>query len=138
MWKNQIFYDPFSYGQYTGPEGKIYTVHDEAILISHNETFLSFDYRNSTINPATNLTYIHDDTYMNARYYNYSLSIKAIAFIPSLFAFVTLGILVWRFGRFKPTKEDPYAGRLKKRKKNRFSFLMRKKKFYLDQPTDET
>jgi hypothetical protein len=41
------------------------------------------------------------------------------AFIPALAAFITLGILVWRFGRFRPSKQDPYAGRLLKRPKLR-------------------
>lgn len=124
MWKNQIFYTPYDYGQYTGPEDRIYTVQDQYSLDTFNETLMSFDYRNSTINPNTNQTYISTDTHMNSRYYSFHLGVKAIAFIPSLCMFITFGVLVWMFGRFKPTETDPYAGRLKKRikKKKRFSF----------------
>lgn len=119
MWKNQIFYAPIDYGQYTDSEGKIHTIKDEYSLENHNATMMTFDYRNSTINPMTNQTYISGDSVMNSRYYDYSIAVKGIAFIPALVAFVTLGILVWCFGRFKPSKQDPYAGRLLKRPKLR-------------------
>ena len=124
MWKNQIFYYPYDYGQYTGPEDKIYTVQDQYSLDTFNETFITFAYRNSTINPNTNLTYVSTDTHMNSRYYSFHTAVKGIAFIPSLCMFITFGVLVWMFGRFKPSEKDPYAGRLKKRikKKKRFSF----------------
>lgn len=119
MWKNQIFYAPYDYGQYVDNEGRIHTVKDTYSLENHNETLLSFAYRNSTINPLTNQTYISEDSVMNSRYYNYSLGVKAIAFIPSIAAFITFGLLIYNFGRFRPTKEDPYAGRLLKRPKLR-------------------
>lgn len=119
MWKNQIFYAPYDYGQYVDGEGKIHTVKDDYSLENHNETLLSFNYRNSTINPLTNQTYISGDTVMNSRYKEYGLGVKAIAFIPSIAAFITFGVLIFIFGRFKPTKEDPYAGRLLKRPKLR-------------------
>lgn len=119
MWKNQIFYAPIDYGQYTDSEGKIHTIKDEYSLENHNASLMTFDYRNSTINPMTNQTYISGDSVMNSRYYDYSIAVKGIAFIPALVAFVTLGILVWCFGRFKPSKQDPYAGRLLKRPKLR-------------------
>lgn len=122
MWKNQIFYKPYDYGQYTNPDGRIYTVQDEYSLEKFNETYITYDFRNSTINPNTGRAYIADDTHMNTKYLGYSLSIKGIAFIPSLAAFVVFGVLIWMFGRFKPTKHDPYAGRLKKRLKKRLSF----------------
>ena len=124
MWKNQIFYSPYDYGQYTGPEGKIYTVQDQYSLETFNETLTTFDYRNSTTNPNTNLTYVSTDTHMNSRYYRFHLGVKGIAFIPSVCMFITFGVMIWMFGRFKPTENDPYAGRLKKRikKKKRFSF----------------
>jgi hypothetical protein len=58
------------------------------------------------------------DNIMNARYNGYSLALKGLAFIPSIGIFVVFGILIWIYGRLpKPTKEDPYGGRLKKRKK---------------------
>ncbi|VDI42827.1 Hypothetical predicted protein [Mytilus galloprovincialis] len=117
MWKNQIFYAPYDYGQYTDNDGKIHTVNDDFSLDNHNETLMSFSYRNSTINPLTNQTYITEDGVMNSRFYDNSLAVKAIAFIPALAAFITFGVLVWQFGRFKPSKTDPYAGRLLKRPK---------------------
>jgi hypothetical protein len=45
MWKNQIFYAPIDYGQYTDSEGKIHTIKDEYSLevdtkFSVHDTFL--------------------------------------------------------------------------------------------------
>jgi hypothetical protein len=80
MWKNQIFYAPIDYGQYTDSEGKIHTIKDQYSLENHNATLMTFDYRNSTINPLTNQTYISGDSVMNSRYYDYSIFVKGIAF----------------------------------------------------------
>ena len=126
MWKNQIFYTPYDYGQYTGPDDKIYTVQDQYSLDTFNKSLINFVFRNATINPNTNLTFVSTDTHMNSRYYDVALGVKAIAFFPSLIMFIVFGLLVWFFGRYKPSEKDPYAGRLKKRfkKKKRFSFRM--------------
>ncbi len=121
MWKNQIFYSPHVYGQYLDSEDHIITVRDNYSLANHNETYMNFEYRNSTINPLTNLTYIQGDMIMNSRWYGYALAIKCTAFIPSMMAFICFGISVWYVGRWKPTVEDPHGGRLKKRKRLRFS-----------------
>ncbi|KAK3103381.1 hypothetical protein FSP39_018842 [Pinctada imbricata] len=99
---------------------------------NHNETLLSYDYRSVTINPSTNQTYLSGDTVMNARYNGYHLAIKLIAFIPSVSAFIVFGVLVWKFGRRKPSEKDVYAGRMMKRKKEhqtRFSLKQRFKNF---------
>ncbi|XP_060082891.1 transmembrane protein 117-like [Ylistrum balloti] len=122
MWKNQIFYKPYDYGQYVDSEGQIHTVLDDFSLNTFNESLLTWSYRNKTINPLTNASYLQGDMVVSTRYYDFSLALKGLAFIPALLAFVVFGITVWMFGRFKPTKDDPYAGRLKKRrKKRRFS-----------------
>ena len=122
MWKNQIFYAPFDFGQYVDPEGRIHSVNDPYSLGNFNESMMTFTYRNNTIDPITGLRYIELDTVMNARYNGYSLGLKAMAFVPSIGIFIAFGILVWIYGRMpKPTKADPYAGRLKKRKKRRFT-----------------
>ncbi|XP_041366549.1 transmembrane protein 117-like [Gigantopelta aegis] len=123
MWKNQIFYTPVEYGQYTDTDSRIHTVLDQYSLDTYNSSLLAYDFRNSTINPATNKTFIAGDTVMNSRFYNYSLTLKGMAFIPNIGVFLLFGILIWMYGRFKPTKDDPYAGRLKKRRKGwrRFS-----------------
>ena len=135
MWKNQIFYSPYDYGQYVDSEGKIHSVQDDYSLENHNETLLSYDYRSVTVNPNTNKTYLEGDTVMNTRYKGYHLAIKLIAFVPSVTAFIVFGVLVWKFGRRKPSDEDVYAGRLKKRKKRqkqtRFSFRNFTSKFNL-------
>lgn len=115
MWKNQIFYSPFDYGQYTDSDGKIHSVTDEYSLKSFNESQLSYSYRSVTINPLTNATYLAGDTVMNARYNGYHLVIKLTAFIPCFAAFITFGVLLWKFGRRVPHEKDVYAGRLKKR-----------------------
>ncbi|XP_021353314.1 transmembrane protein 117-like isoform X2 [Mizuhopecten yessoensis] len=122
MWKNQIFYKPIDYGQYVDAEGRIHTVLDDYSLKNFNESMLTWSYRNQTINPLTNATYLQGDMVVSTRYYGYSLALKGLAFVPALVAFIVFGVTIWMFGRFKPTKDDPYAGRLKKRgKRRRFS-----------------
>nr|XP_022330915.1 transmembrane protein 117-like isoform X5 [Crassostrea virginica] len=119
MWKNQIFYAPFDYGQYTDSDGKIHSVTDEYSLQTFNETQLSYSYRSVTINPLTNATYLAGDTVTNARYNGYHIVIKLLAFIPSFTAFGIFGVLLWKFGRRVPHEKDVYAGRLKKRPRDR-------------------
>ena len=119
MWKNQIFYAPFDYGQYTDSNGKIHSVTDEYSLQTFNETQLSYSYRSVTINPLTNATYLAGDTVTNARYNGYHIVIKLLAFIPSFTAFGIFGVLLWKFGRRKPHEKDVYAGRLKKKPRDR-------------------
>ncbi|XP_069132726.1 transmembrane protein 117-like isoform X2 [Argopecten irradians] len=122
MWKNQIFYKPYDYGQYVDSEGRIHTVLDDYSLQNFNESLLTWTYRNNTINPSTNASYLEGDMVVSTRYYDFSLALKGLAFVPALVAFIVFGITVWMFGRYKPTKDDPYGGRLKKRrKKRRFS-----------------
>lgn len=123
MWKNQIFYNPYDYGQYVNNDGRIYTVQDDYSLENFNESQITYAFRSNTINPDTNKTYVEGDTHMNTKYLDHHIGVKAIAFFPSIIAFIVFGVLIWQFGRFKPTETDPYAGRLKKRiKKKRFSF----------------
>ncbi|ELU08141.1 hypothetical protein CAPTEDRAFT_130530 [Capitella teleta] len=117
MWKNQIFYSPYEYGQYVNPEGRIITVKDRYSLETFNETEINYEWRSTNINPVTNLTYFEGDMMMNSRYVGYSLALKSIAFVPCLLSFLCFGIMVWYFGRWKPTDKDHYAGRLKKRPK---------------------
>lgn len=117
MWKNQIFYSPYEYGQYTNVKGKIITVKDEFSLEYFNETELNYEWRSTNINPDTNTTYLEGDIAMNSRFYGYSLGLKSIAFIPCMLSFLCFGIMIWYFGRWKPSEKDHYAGRLKKRRK---------------------
>ena len=117
MWKNQMFYEPFEYGQYIGPNHRIHTVHDQEVLRTHNITMLSYEWRSTNWNDETNATYIESDMVMNTQYFGSKLSSKGMAFIPSLLAFVCFGIFLWYFGRWKPTETDHYAGRLLMRKK---------------------
>lgn len=98
MWKNQIFYEPFAYGQYTDPEGYIYTVSDRQFLRWGNRSLLSYEYRWNHLNPKTNITYGLEDLRMNAKYKGYSLTLKGIAFVPSIFAFCVFGYLLYLFG----------------------------------------
>ncbi|XP_070567422.1 transmembrane protein 117-like [Ptychodera flava] len=119
MWKNQIFYDPYTYGQYTDMEGRVVTVMDDVSLLTHNETLMTYDWRKNNINPLTNRTYYQDDLVTNSRYYDFSLVIKATAFVPSIATFVVFGVFIWWYGRFQPDPNDPHAGRLFKRKKKK-------------------
>lgn len=106
MWKNQIFYEPFAYGQYTDPEGYIYTVSDRQFLRWGNRSLLSYEWRWNHINPKTNVTYGLEDLRMNAKYKGYSLTLKGIAFVPSIFAFCVFGYLLYLFG----LEENPDEG----------------------------
>lgn len=102
MWKNQIFYEPFVYGQYTDDEHYIYTVSDRDFLANATKETLSYAWRWTNVNPLTNKTYGLEDHKMNSRYFGYPLSAKGTAFIPSLFAFTMFGILVKYFSKGGP------------------------------------
>ena len=65
MWKNQIFYSPFEFGQYTDSEGYIFSVVDEKFLETANKSTLSYEWRSSNLNPATNESYTTTDPRMN-------------------------------------------------------------------------
>jgi len=99
MWKNQIFYSPFVFGQYTDPGGYIYSVTDTKFLETANETTLSYAWRSKTIIPATNESFATTDPGMNSKYLEFALGLKGIAFIPSIVAFLTFGCLIWCYGR---------------------------------------
>ena len=99
MWKNQIFYSPFVFGQYTNPGGYIYTVTDTKFLETANETILSYAWRSQNINPATNESFATADPRMNSKFLDFALAVKGIAFIPSIVAFLIFGCLIWRYGR---------------------------------------
>ncbi|KAK3699158.1 hypothetical protein QZH41_011879 [Actinostola sp. cb2023] len=99
MWKNQIFYSPYTFGQYTDSTGHIYTILDKAFLATANETMVSYNWRQSHMIPSTNQSYGSLDQRMNSKYLGYSLGIKSIAFIPSITAFITFGALIWFYGR---------------------------------------
>ena len=45
MWKNQIFYEPFVYGQYTDDQQYIYTVSDRDFLANATVDTLSYAWR---------------------------------------------------------------------------------------------
>ena len=102
MWKNQIFYEPFVYGQYTDYQDYIYTVTDRDFLANATEETLSYAWRWSHVNPVTNETYGLRDPKMNSRYFGVPLSVKGTAFIPSLFCFALFGILVKYFSKGGP------------------------------------
>ena len=102
MWKNQIFYEPFVYGQYTDDEHYIYTVSDRDFLANATKENLSYAWRWTNVNLLTNKTYGLEDHKINSRYFGYPLSAKGTAFIPSLFTFAMFGILVKYFSKGGP------------------------------------
>lgn len=104
MWKNQIFYKPYEYGQYVGPGEKIYTVEEPETLRHFNRSTLTWDWRSTNIDPWTNFTYIHRDMFLHSRYIGTSLDVKCLAFIPSLAAFILFGFFIWFFGRFQDSE----------------------------------
>ena len=100
MWKNQIFYEPFAYGQYAGEDGHIFSISDAFTLANYtNKTIYSYDWRNNTIDPTTNKTYITGDYKTNSRYRGYSLAVKGTAFIPSILTFLIFALLIHFFGK---------------------------------------
>ncbi|XP_049860353.1 transmembrane protein 117-like isoform X3 [Schistocerca gregaria] len=99
MWKNQIFYDPKDFGQYTGPDDKVRTVNEPEILSTGNSSLWTWEYR-SQINPQTGLPFYEEDMQMNSRYMNYPLSVKWTAFIPSGIGLILFVSLVSLYGRF--------------------------------------
>lgn len=107
MWKNQIFYEPYEYGQYVGPGEKIYTVEAPETLVNFNRSTLTWEWRSSNIDPETNLTYVQQDMFLHSRYIGTSLNIKCLAFIPSLAAFALFGFFISLLGRFQDSEQGP-------------------------------
>ncbi|XP_069484115.1 transmembrane protein 117 isoform X2 [Ambystoma mexicanum] len=105
MWKNQIFYNPPAYGQYTGPGEQIFTVEDTDSLKYLNQTTLSWQWRSSNTDPRTNRSYADGDMFLHSLYTGASLDVKCLAFIPSLLAFVLFGFFIWFFGRFLKSEQ---------------------------------
>ena len=101
MWKNQIFYKPYDFGQYTGSDDRIYSVKDTLFIENKNTTTLSYVWRWTHINPRTNATFGSEDLLMNSRFRKYLLGVKSVAFLPSLGIIIAFGLLIWIFGRDK-------------------------------------
>ncbi|XP_041746111.2 transmembrane protein 117 [Coregonus clupeaformis] len=107
MWKNQIFYKPYEYGQYVGPGEKIFTVEEPHTLGDFNRSTLTHKWRSSHVDPLTNRSYLHRDMFLHSRYVGASLDVKCLAFIPSLAAFVLFGFFIWLLGRFQDSETFP-------------------------------
>uniref|UniRef100_A0A4W3JXE2 Transmembrane protein 117 n=1 Tax=Callorhinchus milii TaxID=7868 RepID=A0A4W3JXE2_CALMI len=105
MWKNQIFYQPYEYGQYVGPGEKIYTVQDADCLKDLNKTTLSWEWRSTNISPLTNKTYTHGDLFLYSRFVGANLGVKCLAFVPSILAFILFGFFICFFGRFQKNEQ---------------------------------
>ncbi|XP_043943343.1 transmembrane protein 117 [Protopterus annectens] len=105
MWKNQIFYQPYEYGQYISPDRKIYTVVDPDTLKNFNKTTLTWEWRSTNIDPETNQTYVQMDMFLHSQFIGTTLAVKCLAFIPSILAFLLFGFFVWFFGRFQKSEQ---------------------------------
>ncbi|XP_059916385.1 LOW QUALITY PROTEIN: transmembrane protein 117 [Gadus macrocephalus] len=126
MWKNQIFYKPYEYGQYVGPGEKIYTVEEPETLASFNRSTLTYAWRSGNTDPATNQTYVTRDMFLHSRYTGASLDVKCLAFVPSLAAFALFGFFVWLLGRFQdsetiPQSQDQNYERIKRKSPSEYS-----------------
>ncbi|XP_061772740.1 transmembrane protein 117 isoform X1 [Nerophis ophidion] len=104
MWKNQIFYSPFEYGQYVGPGDRIYIVYDADTLNNLNISTLTFTWRSDNVDPATNRSYTEGDLLMYSRYIGHGMNTKFMAFIPTLGAFVLFGSFISLLGRFQKSE----------------------------------
>lgn len=103
MWKNQIFYYPEAYGQYTATENRVYTVTNESILLSNKPELWSYNAR-SMANPETGFPYIDEDLTMYSRYLGYSMVIKSAALIPCVLGFIVFFTVSAVYGRIKDPK----------------------------------
>ncbi|XP_034031973.1 transmembrane protein 117 [Thalassophryne amazonica] len=126
MWKNQIFYKPYEYGQYVGPGEKIYTVEEPDTLQQFNHSTLTYEWRSTNIDPKSNTTYVEQDMFLHSRYIGASLDVKCLAFIPSLAAFLLFGFFVWLFGRFQDSetiteRQDKVYERIKRKSPSEYS-----------------
>lgn len=110
MWKNQIFYQPYEYGQYVGPGKQILNVEKGETLRKFNRSTLTYEWRAKNVDPSTNRPYVEQDLSLNSRYIGASIQIKCLAFIPSVLAFLSFGFFFWLLGRFPDP--EPFAENL--------------------------
>ncbi|XP_077567090.1 transmembrane protein 117 isoform X1 [Stigmatopora nigra] len=101
MWKNQIFYQPYEYGQYVGPGQKIYTVEKPETLDRFDRGTLTYEWRKSNVDSNTNRTFLDEDMFLNSRFVDAAMPLKCLAIVPSLMAFFAFGFFVWLLGRFE-------------------------------------
>lgn len=78
---------------------------DELFLLSNN---------GANPNDTSNMHLYDKEVRMETKYLDISLPIKATAFIPSLATFVAFIALIIVYGRVKPTRKNPYVGRVVK------------------------
>ncbi|XP_059080280.1 transmembrane protein 117-like isoform X2 [Tigriopus californicus] len=100
MWKNQIFYLPEHFGQYTGIQNRVFTVTNQTVLNSQDPYLWTYEAR-SQINPETLFPYIDEDLAMHSRYLGYSMWIKSVAFLPCILGFAVFFILIALYGRIQ-------------------------------------
>ncbi|XP_077423768.1 transmembrane protein 117 isoform X2 [Vanacampus margaritifer] len=126
MWKNQIFYKPYEYGQYVGPGEKIFSVEKADALRKFNRSMLTYEWRATNVDPKTNLSYMAQDLLLHSRYIGASMQVKCLAFIPSLMAFACFGFFIWLLGRFPNTEtfgenQDKSYERMNKKSASEYS-----------------
>lgn len=92
---------------------KVRTVLSQATLATGNRTLWTLQYRQGHLNPLTNRSLADDDIMMNSRYLGYPLSVKGLAFLPSLLGFAMFGALTYLYGRFPPKTDATAGGRLR-------------------------
>lgn len=57
-----------------------------------NRTLWTYLHRQNLMNPRTNESFMEGDLLMNSRYLGYPLSVKSMAFLPSLLGFLMFGV----------------------------------------------
>ena len=92
MWKNQVFYEPLRYGQYTDGRDFIYSITDREFIATANATAMSFPYR------KLNDLFQYDEK-MNSKFKEYSMISKIGAWFPVCMAFLAFLILGIKFSR---------------------------------------
>lgn len=99
MMKNQIFYKPYDYGQYVGPDGKVYSIKNQTFLATANKKTLTYEWRWS--HPTPSNSFGKYDHVVNSRFHNHPLAVTGKACIPALLILIMFGVMIWVFGRNK-------------------------------------
>ncbi|XP_049578824.1 transmembrane protein 117 isoform X1 [Syngnathus scovelli] len=106
MWKNQIFYQPYEYGQYVGPGEYIFNVEKAESLRTLNRSTLTYEWRTNNVDPSTNRSYKEHDLWLHSRYIGASMALKCLAFLPSLLTFISFGGFILMLGRFSDSETE--------------------------------
>uniref|UniRef100_A0A7M5UJW0 Transmembrane protein n=2 Tax=Clytia hemisphaerica TaxID=252671 RepID=A0A7M5UJW0_9CNID len=121
QWKNQIYYQPHLYGQYTDSEGSIYTITDREYLRTANQSTITQWWRNNTSDPKT-----------KTKYLDYSITKRGTAFLPAIVAFLAFIYVTTKYAERESDQEKMvrhwYTSKFTKKRKSRKVQPVKKKR----------